>query len=120
MADTNDPIEKEQGSDRKGNTVVNATHSVKFAGSATTSIEATAGTELYMVALVIYVPHAAGTFYFTDAAGSAIAGLPAVTNKALTTYAGSYPFFRFKVTNGLKIVSASSNDLVASMFYSKV
>lgn len=120
MADTNDPISKEQGSDRKGNTVVNATHKKKVVGSTTTTIEGTAETEMYLIALVIYAPHDAGTFYLTDAAGDPIPDLPDTTDRALTTFAGSYPFFRVKITNGLKIVSANSADLVASMFYSKV
>jgi hypothetical protein len=119
MADTTSPIKQAQTVDVNGNVVVNATNAVKIAGSATTTIEGTADTELDMVSLVIYVPVASGTFHFTDAAGAAITGLPDATNKAATDYAGAYPFFRFKVTNGLKIVTASATGLVATMFYSK-
>jgi hypothetical protein len=120
MADTNRPISKMQTVDKNGNVVLNATDATEFLGSEAANLEIEAsGTELNLIALEIFTPVADGTWYFTDGAGARIEGIPSLTRKGSTTYTGTYAFFRLPLVNGLKIVVASADAAVFSVFYSK-
>jgi hypothetical protein len=92
---------------------LNSNASKLIASSTTTELFTGAGV---LMGAVIGVPVASGTFHFTNTAGDAIAGLPNATDPWGTDARGTYPFFNFSVSAGLKCVTTSADTISMAIF----
>lgn len=108
-------LKKQQTTDQKDDMVFNSTDSVLIASSATTAI--CTGTCI-LQGITIWKDVDNGTFYFTDADGASITGLPNSTNKAVCDYPGAFTVPRLELSNGLKVVTADCTGIVMSVFVS--
>jgi hypothetical protein len=106
-------IDNNQITDLHGKRITSANSGTLIAGSATTTIFTGTG---ILLGIGIWVDVDGGTVHFTDGDDAAIAGLPNVTNKGITDYAGTFPVARLELENGLKVVTASATGLVMSVY----
>lgn len=100
-----------QITDANGNVILNCNNPVDVLVNDTTVLLAGVG---ILLGFTIGTEVAGGTFYCTNTAGSAIAGLPSSTRKWTLDYAGSVPIPRVEITAGLKIVTETATGLVMS------
>lgn len=106
-------INRIQTIDINGNVITSASHGDLIVSNATTSIFTGAGV---LLGIGIWKDVDGGTVHFTDANDDPIDGLPNVTNKGITDFAGTFPVARLELTNGLKVVTASAAGIVMSVY----
>ncbi len=105
-----------QVQDANGQVIASSNNGALITSATTTTIAAT-GTTLLLTGVVIFKDVDGGTFYFTDGAGNSIAGLPSSGNAGVTDYPGSFPIPKLYLSNGLKIVTASTTGIVMAVYW---
>jgi hypothetical protein len=100
-----------QVTDADGHPILNCNHPVDVLVNDTTVLLTGVGV---LLGFTIGTEVEGGTYYCTNTAGTAIAGLPSSTRKWSLDNPGSVPIPRVEITAGLKIITADSTGLVMS------
>ena len=106
-------IDRIQTVDINGNVITSASHGDLIVSSTTTPIFEGAGV---LLGIGIWKDVDGGTVHFTDNNDDSIDGLPNVTNKGITDFAGTFPVARLELSNGLKVVTANAATIVMSVY----
>lgn len=106
-------IDRKQITDWRGHPITSASHGKSIKGNATTVIFTNIGVFL---GIGISKDVDGGTFYCEDNDGNDIDGLPDSVNKGVTDYAGTLPFGRMDLYNGLTIITENAGGIFMSVF----